>query len=196
VTNPVIVCGHRTSGRTPRQRLKDVLAALPAGQTVASTELARTAEVALSTARAFLRKPGLRVTAVLAEPVGPGLPVWDDFVAALHGLAEHEKYAGIPIRVGWSARSAGGRAPRQRLRDAVAALPAGETVGPTELARRAGVARPTARAFLREQGLRVTAVLAGPVGPGLPAWNEFVAAVHKLATDKKYAGITIRLTED
>jgi hypothetical protein len=176
--------------------MKDVLAALPAGQTVASTELARTAEVALSTARAFLRKPGLRVTAVLAEPVGPGLPVWDDFVAALHRLAEHKKYAGIPIRVGWSARSAGGRTPRQRLRDAVAALPAGETVGPTELARRAGVARPTARAFLREQGLRVTAVLAGPVGPGLPAWNEFVAAVHKLATDKKYAGITLRLTED
>jgi hypothetical protein len=76
-----------------------VLAALPAGQTVASTELARTAEVALSTARAFLRTPGLRVTAVFAEPVSTGLPVWTEFVAAVHKLAKDKKYAGITIRL-------------------------------------------------------------------------------------------------
>lgn len=84
---------------------------------------------------------------------------------------------------------------RRRMREVVASLPPGQTLGATELARRAGVTLVTARHFLRQPDLEVTATFAQPIGPGLETWTAFIADVHKLAGLKKYSGIAIRITE-
>lgn len=84
---------------------------------------------------------------------------------------------------------------RRRMRDVVASLPPGATVGPTELARKAEVSIATARQFLREPELQIVATYAQPIGPGLQTWDAFLADVRKLAGLKKYAGIAIRITE-
>jgi hypothetical protein len=84
---------------------------------------------------------------------------------------------------------------RKRMREVVASLPPGQTVGPTELARKADVSVATARHFLREPELELVATFAQPIGPGLETWDAFMADVRKLAGLKKYAGIAIRITE-
>lgn len=86
-------------------------------------------------------------------------------------------------------------AARQRMKAVVRSLPPGETVGITELARRAEVSLATARKFLRAPELQIIATFAQPIGTGLETWDAFLSDVRKLAGLKKYSGIAIRITE-
>jgi hypothetical protein len=81
--------------------MREVVAALPSSREVGITELARKADVSLSTARQFLRKPELEVVATFAQPIAPGpsLETWNEFMADVRKLAGSKKYSDIAIRI-------------------------------------------------------------------------------------------------
>jgi hypothetical protein len=154
--------------------------------------LARQADVALTTARAYLRRPYLRVAATWDAPMGPGAVRWTELVAAMHAMADRTRFAGLPIAVVEDP----GASARQRLWPATAAaLAVGDVPNPAALARQTGVGVTTARKFLREPGLRVVAIWLGPVGPDLPRWPQFVAAIETVARRTRFAELPIVLAQ-
>ncbi|MFD0207474.1 MULTISPECIES: hypothetical protein [Saccharothrix] len=84
----------------PRQRMRAHLtAALAAGEVPSAAELARLSDVGITTARAFLRRPRMRVTLTFTGPYGPAVAAWNQLVVEVGRLPTRADFAALPIEV-------------------------------------------------------------------------------------------------